>query len=331
LDLFKGIVDDLHDLGTRRIDMIGRGEPFLNRAALDMVRYVKGRGMHVQIVTNGSRLFEPIAKGIVAAQTDRLNVSLNAGTPETYPHIHVTETPQNFLKVKQNLRFLADCKIAAGTEAPFISLSFVITSKNYLEIQDMIEVTHEVGAQEAQFAYGVVHQGSQDLALSPAQFKELQTDVLPAARARGRALGVKNTLHEFAVATPNYMPSELVGPVVVPCYTGWFFTVILGNGSVLPCAQSTAPLGQVTKDRRFSEVWASQKYSEFRRAARGLPKPNDLLATCECDNCAFRPRNIALHNLIHPLSKISAGHEVQKFTPGDFVRKMRGQLGHAPE
>ena len=91
--LFKQIVDDLHDMGTRRIDLIGRGEPLLNRSILDMVRYVKGCGMHLVLCSNAARLFEPIADEFVAVQVDRLNISLNAGTPETYPHIHVTRRP----------------------------------------------------------------------------------------------------------------------------------------------------------------------------------------------------------------------------------------------
>ncbi|MBV8889116.1 MAG: radical SAM protein [Alphaproteobacteria bacterium] len=329
LDRFKGIVDDLYDMGTRRIDLIGRGEPLLNRSALDMIRYVKGRGMQLLVVTNGSRLFEPIAKGLVEARTDRVNISLNAGTSETYPHIHVTETPEDYLKVKKNLRFLSDCKIAAGSELPYLSLSFVITAKNYFEIVKMIEVAHEVGAQEASFVHTVIHDGTRDLALDEAQYQELQAS-LPVARAKAEAFGVQNNLGTFGATIPPYMPSEMVGPPVVPCYVGWYFTVILGNGSVLPCCQCAAPLGQVTKERRFSEVWASREYADFRTAAKSLPEKNDRLKTCECDNCQLRPRNIALHNLLNPLNRIQSGQEVHKFTSKDFVRKMRGQHGVPP-
>jgi MoaA/NifB/PqqE/SkfB family radical SAM enzyme len=329
LEQFKGIVDDLYDMGTRRIDLIGRGEPLLNRSALDMIRYAKGRGMQLMIVTNGSRLFEPIAKGMVDAQIDRVNVSLNAGTPETYPHIHVTESPQDYVKVKKNLRLLSDYKIAAGTDLPYLGLSFVITSKNYFEIASMIEVTHEVGAQEADFVHTVIHDGTQDLALSEAQYQELQAS-LAAARDKATALGVKNNLGTFGATVPPYMPSEVVGPAVVPCYVGWYFTVILGNGSVLPCCQCTAPIGQVTKERRFAEVWASREYADVRTAARSLPEKNDRLKTCECDNCQLRPRNVAIHNFLHPWNRIQAGREVQKFTSSDFVRKLRGQHGVSP-
>ena len=329
LEQFKGIIDDLYNMGTRQVDLIGRGEPLLNRSCLEMIGYVKSRGMRLQMVTNGSRLFERIANGLVAARADRVNVSLNAGTPETYPHIHVTETPADYLKVKKNLRVLSDCKIAAGSDLPFISLSFVITSKNYFEISNMVEVAHEVGAQEAQFAHSVIHDGTPDLALNETQYRELR-DSIPAAREKAGALGVQNNLSVFDATIPPYMPSEVVGPPVVPCYVGWYFTVVLGNGSVLPCVQCAAPVGQVTDERRFAEVWASPEYASFRTAAKSLPEKNDRLMTCECDNCQLRPRNVALHNFLHPLDRIQAGQEVRGFTPMDFLRKMKGQHGHHP-
>jgi MoaA/NifB/PqqE/SkfB family radical SAM enzyme len=329
LEQFKGIVDDLYGMGTRRIDLIGRGEPLLNRSAVDMIRYAKGRGMQLQIVTNGSRLFESVAKEFVAAGMDRVQVSLNAGTPETYPHIHVTETPEDYLKVKKNLRFLSDCKIAAGSGVPHLSLCFVISSKNYVEIASMIEVAHEVGAQEVQFVHTVIHDGTADLALNEAQHRELLAS-LPAAREKAAALGVQNNLDPFGATIPPYMPSKLVGPPVVPCYVGWYFTVILGNGSVMPCCQCAAPIGQVTKERRLAEVWASCEYEDFRTAARSLPMRSDRLESCECDNCQLRPRNLAIHNFLHPLNQIQAGHEVQTFTKKDFLRKMQGHHGHPP-
>jgi MoaA/NifB/PqqE/SkfB family radical SAM enzyme len=323
LEQFRGIVDDLYDLGTRRIDFVGRGEPLLNRSVRDMIRYVKGRGMHLLICTNAARLFEPMAKEMVAAGVDRVNVSLNAGTPETYPHIHVTETPQDYLNVKKNLRFLADHKIAAASPNPVITLSFVISSRNYFEIASMIEVAREVGAQEVQFNHTVVRDSTADLALNDAQYQELIA-ALPAVRARAAELGLQNNLQTFGATIPSYMPSELVGPSVAPCYVGWYFTVILGNGSVMPCCQCAEPLGQITKERRFAEVWASTEYQEFRTAARSLPDPSARLDACECNNCQLRPRNVAIHNLLHPLNKVPAGDEVRFYSKG-LLNRLRGK------
>jgi MoaA/NifB/PqqE/SkfB family radical SAM enzyme len=326
LEMFKGIVDDLYAMGTRRIDLIGRGEPLSNRHVLEMIGYAKAHEMQLLLVTNGSKLSEPIAKGIVEARVDRVNVSLNAGTPGNYPNNHVSETPENYLKVKKNLRFLSDCKIAAGSELPFLNLSFVITCKNYFEIADMIEVAHEVGAQDAEFIHPVLNDGGRDLAMSATQYREFQ-ESLPAAREKAAALGVLSNLETFSFSTPPYMPSEIVGPTVVPCYVGWYFTEVLGNGSVLRCPHSTAPIGKLTDERRLADVWASPDYAEFRIAAKSLPAKSDRLATCQCDNCQLRPRNLAIHNFLHPLNRIHSGKEVQKFTPRDFIRKMRGRHG----
>ena len=325
-EVFKGIVDDLWKLGTRRIDLIGRGEPFNNRAAMKMIRYAKSRDMHIQLCSNGSRVTEPIARELVALGVDRLNVSLNAGTPETYPHIHVTESPEKYLTVKKNLRFLSDCKIAAGSAKPVISLSFVVNSRNYFEIEHMVEAAREVGAQEAQFAHLVPHDGTLDLRLGPDQFEELQA-LWPRALERAVAGHIKNNLQAFGVSIPSYMPSEMVGPPVVPCYVGWYMAVFLGNGNVLPCCQCSKPLGQVTNERRFSEIWGGQEYSDFRIAARSLPEKSERLMTCQCDNCQQRPRNLAIHNFLHPLNRIPAGKEVQRFKPTDLVRKMWGIRG----
>jgi MoaA/NifB/PqqE/SkfB family radical SAM enzyme len=238
----------------------------------------------------------------------------------------VTESPEKYLKVKKNLRFLSDSKIAAGANKPVISLSFVINSRNYFEIEHMVEAAREVGAQEAQFAHLVPHDGTKDLWLSQDQFEELQA-LWPRALERAVAGHIMNNLQAFGVSIPSYMPSEMVGPSVVPCYVGWYMAHVLGNGNVLPCCQCSKPLGQVTSERRFSEIWAGQEYSDFRLAAKSLPEKSERLMTCQCDNCQQRPRNLAIHNFLHPLNRIPAGKEVQRFTPNEVLRKMFDKRG----
>lgn len=187
----------------------------------------------------------------------------------------------------------------------------------------MVEVAHEVGAQEVQFNHSVVHEGTTDLALSEAQYQELQAG-LPVVRARAAALGLQSNLETFAASTPPYMPSTEAAPSVVPCYVGWYFTVILGNGSVMPCCQCAEPVGQVTDERRLADVWASQDYEQFRTAARALPEPSDKLASCECGNCQLRPRNVAIHNLLHPLNQLEAGEEVRFYSKG-LLGRLQGK------
>ena len=142
----------------------------------------------------------------------------------------------------------------------------------------------------------------------------------PQARAAARELGVTTNVDTFAATVPTYMSAEVKGPTVVPCYVGWYFTVVLGNGSVLPCCQCANPLGRVSAERRFADIWSSEQYGAFRDAARHLPQPNDSLSSCECDRCMLRPRNVTIHNMLHPWNRIDGGDEEQLFTVADLVR-----------
>lgn len=316
---FRSVVDDLHALGTRRIDLVGRGEPLLNSAIDEMVRYAKDRGFMVTLCTNASRLSEPRARLFVEAGLDRMNVSLNAGRPETYPHIHVTESPDDYRQVKRNLAAVAAIKRETSAKLPHVKLSFVVSAINAAEIGDMVAVAAEVGANEAYFVHTVVHEGTPDLALSREQHEALMAS-LPAASDAAEAAGITTNLGTFGATIPTYLDTALTGPPVVPCYVGWYFTVVLGNGSVMPCCQCSQSIDRITPEKGFAEIWGSDKYKQFRTAARSLPAKNDALSSCECDRCMLRPRNISIHNMLHPWARIEGGDEEQYFTLADLVR-----------
>ena len=324
LELFESIIDDLHALGTRRVDLVGRGEPLMNKSALEMASYAKHRGFEMQMISNGALLTEERANHLVGIGLDVFKVSLNAGTPETYPTIHVTETPENYLRVKRNLRYLADRKVAMGVAIPHIQLSFCIGARNYHEIDQMIEVAGEVGAQEVLFSHTVVHDDTQDLTMGPQDVQKLKESI-PAIHQRADELGLQHNLAGFGASIPGYMDEQMVGPAVVPCYAGWYFALILGNGSVLFCCQCSQPIDRVTPERRFIDIWNSHVYQQTRKAARALPEKSSLLATCECDQCALRPRNISIHNFLHPLKQIDCGNEVRRYSLYDISRKWKGQ------
>jgi MoaA/NifB/PqqE/SkfB family radical SAM enzyme len=316
---FRSVADDLHALGTRRIDLVGRGEPLLNGAIDQMVRYAKDRGFMVTLCTNASRLTDARARLFVEAGLDRMNVSLNAGRAETYPRIHVTETPDDYRQVKRNLAAVAAIKRASGARSPHVKLSFVVSALNAAEIGDMVAGAAEVAANEAYFVHTVVHEGTPDLALSRDQYERL-LESLPAACDAAAAAGITTNLGTFGATIPTYLDNALTGPPVVPCYVGWYFTVVLGNGSVMPCCQCSQAIDRITPDKGFAEIWDSKQYGAFRTAARALPARNDALASCECDRCMLRPRNISIHNMLHPFARIEGGDEEQYFTLADLVR-----------
>jgi AdoMet-dependent heme synthase len=305
LGTFKEITEDLYRMGTREVDLVGRGEPLLNPRVLDMVAHAKSRGFRVKMISNGSRLTAARAQGLADLGLDLFQVSLNAARPQTYPKIHVSETPAAFLALKARLKELTAARSRSRDAKPCVTLSFAIGALNYAELVEMVETIDELGADAGHFQHWLpVTASAESTALSDAQYDELVAKLVPAAADRAAQLGVRTNLRAFAAAPPSYrLDREDTGPGVVPCYIGSYFTAILSNGSVMPCCQTEKSIGSLA-DQGFEAIWRGEAYSEFRRAGRHLPTPSPALATCQCDRCYFRPHNIAVHNMLHPLARL---------------------------
>jgi MoaA/NifB/PqqE/SkfB family radical SAM enzyme len=75
---FEQVTEDLYRLGTREVDLVGRGEPLLNPHAIDMVAHAKKRGFRVKMISNGSRLNAERAGRLADLGLDLYQVSINA-------------------------------------------------------------------------------------------------------------------------------------------------------------------------------------------------------------------------------------------------------------
>lgn len=325
---FQMVANDLADLGTRRLDLVARGEPLLNKAAMEMVSYAKQKGFYVDMVSNASLLTAGIAEKMVESDLDRLQVSLNAGRAETYPAIHVTETPEDFHKIKTNLRYLIDYRKTRNKKNPYLRIGFVISKLNYFELAEMVSLTAELGADEAVFSHTTIHAGTSDLMLDDDDYRLLLSDAVKTQKIAER-LNIQTNLASFAATPPPYKVSVSpdAGPAVVPCYVGWYSVMILGNGSVMGCCQCTRSLGVAGETNHFKKLWNSKSYRAFRKAARKLPDLSSELDGCECDNCSLRARNLSVYNMLHPLSPIGTGDDAQLFTIADLLRRRKKSRG----
>jgi MoaA/NifB/PqqE/SkfB family radical SAM enzyme len=85
-------VDTLRAQGLLSVILIGGGEPTLHRDFEAVVGYIKGKGIQLGIVTNGSRLSR--IAGIVDSleKEDWVRISIDAGTEETFASSHQPRT-----------------------------------------------------------------------------------------------------------------------------------------------------------------------------------------------------------------------------------------------
>ncbi|MDD5614107.1 MAG: radical SAM protein, partial [Candidatus Omnitrophica bacterium] len=81
----------------------------------------------------------------------------------------------------------------------------------------------------------------------------------------------------------------------IPCYAGWTFSRITTEGDVKPCCKSGFTLGNI-KTKRFSDIFFSAEYEEFRQNCKCLPKKDEYFLKTNCHNiCDNLGANLMVH------------------------------------
>jgi radical SAM protein with 4Fe4S-binding SPASM domain len=105
-DLYKKILDDLGEFEKpiKALRLYKDGEPLLNPKFADMIRYAKKRGCALQIdtTTNASLLSPQKNMELVSAGLDRINISINGLSDQSYREF--TRHKIQFDKLVDNIR-----------------------------------------------------------------------------------------------------------------------------------------------------------------------------------------------------------------------------------
>jgi MoaA/NifB/PqqE/SkfB family radical SAM enzyme len=123
MELFQKVVDECAALGITHVRVHNYGEPFLDRQLVDKVRYAKERGIaEVGMISNGSLITEALARGMIEAGLDAINISVDASGKESFER---TRVHLEYDTVIGNIRTLARLRHEMGRKRPKLILSFV--------------------------------------------------------------------------------------------------------------------------------------------------------------------------------------------------------------
>jgi MoaA/NifB/PqqE/SkfB family radical SAM enzyme len=136
LDLFKKIVDECAALGITHVRVHNYGEPFVDRKLVEKVRYAKQKGIQeVGMISNGSLITDAVARGMIDAGLDAINISVDASGKEVFES---TRIGLKYDKVIANIERLVRLRADAGKRRPKLILSFV-RQNNSADEQAFIE------------------------------------------------------------------------------------------------------------------------------------------------------------------------------------------------
>lgn len=179
----KELIEDLAILNTEEIFLSGAGEPFMHPDILRVLRLIKGKGMRVNIITNGTLLEQAGIEKLLDIGVDKITVSAWAAAPETYVKTHPGRNAADFLKIESGLKKIQTLKNQASRSLPHIRLYNVICNLNYREINAMVDFALDVGAEFIEFqVIDTLPDETGFLALSSAELYKIREQFLFLAR-----------------------------------------------------------------------------------------------------------------------------------------------------
>ena len=254
-DLFKKTIDEIHKELLYLIFYF-QGEPYLNPAFLEMVKYASVKKIYTATSTNAHYLTDEVAKRTVESGLDRLIISIDGTTQDVYQQYRVGG---NLEKVLEGTRNIVKWKKQLKSKTPFIFFQFLVVKPNEHQVEDIKRLAKTVGVDEVRF--------------KTAQVYEYETDpnnLIPTVDKYSRYK--KNASGGYTAK--NKLANR--------CWKMQHANVITWDGLVVPCCfdkDATHQLGNL-KTQSFKEIWQNDNYKQFRGELKKSRKNIDICANC---------------------------------------------------
>jgi MoaA/NifB/PqqE/SkfB family radical SAM enzyme len=244
---FRRVLDEVAAAGAERIILSGGGEPFTHPDIADFIAAVKGRGLALTIITNGTLCdFAQLAD----AGVDQLLVNVSAADAATYAAYHPNQPEATFDRLTES--------IAAVAGRVAVNLVQVINALNAAELPQMVELAHWVAAR-CSFKLGDTPPGTEGCVLDSEQRQVLLAAEVPRALALARTLGVKHNLEAFAAQLAGGEPSA----GALACFAGYLYSRVYVDGRVFFCCEHIE-VGHIA-DGSFATLWVGADYDAVRQ------------------------------------------------------------------
>jgi len=254
-NFFKSTIDEIHKELLYLIFYF-QGEPYLNPDFLDMVKYASDKGIYTATSTNAHYMTDENARKTVESGLDRLIISLDGTTQETYKQYRVGGDIE---KVLAGARNIVKWKKELNSNKPFVFFQFLVVKHNEHQIEDVKRLAKEIGVDEVRFKTAQVYDYEND-----------PNNLIPTIEKYSRYQ--KNKDGSFK--SKNKLANR--------CWKMQHANVITWDGLVVPCCfdkDATHQLGNL-KNQSFKEIWHNQNYQQFREELMKSRKNIDICANC---------------------------------------------------
>lgn len=253
-DFFRHTIDQLSSSLTYLLFYF-QGEPYLHPQFLELVEYASKKKIYTATSTNAHYLNDENARKTVASGLDRLIISIDGTTQETYESYRiggkldkVLEGTKNVIKWKEKLK----------SATPHVIFQFLVVKPNQHQIAEVRALAKELGVDA--------------VGLKTAQIYDYEngSELMPTIDKYSRYREEESGSYSIKNKLLNH------------CWKMWHSCVITWDGKVVPCCfdkDAHYQLGDL-KELTFRDLWKSEPYQNFRKT---LLKSRSEIEMCK--NC----------------------------------------------
>jgi MoaA/NifB/PqqE/SkfB family radical SAM enzyme len=270
---FKHIVDQFPKL--KWIGMTGIGSSFINPDFIKMLEYLKSRNVFVEFFDTFDLIDEKTAEKLVDLKIDKVWVSMEAATKETYEKIRVGA---KFEKTLLHIKNFIEVKKKKKSPLPELWFHYIINKHNVEEMPMYVDIVHDI-----------IKDGSSNYATlifftNLLSFREVEC-LLPEIPKR-----ISDSVREKARKYRIYLNwnENIDCSQPIQMCSKWTEPFVLVTGHVQPCCvinmandrefQKKHAFGNLLT-QNFRDMWVSQEFKKFTK----MISEGKLPAVCK--NC----------------------------------------------
>jgi len=253
------------DLFTKTLDQIAsslwylllyfQGEPYLHPQFFELVKQATSRNIYTATSTNGHYLTPEKARQTVESGLDRLIISIDGTTQETYESYRIGGKLD---RVINGTKELIKAKKQLKSDTPHVIFQFLVVKPNEHQIDEVHRLARELGVDEVGLKTAQIYDYQKGSPLIPDNDKYARYKLM-----EDGTYTIKNRLLNH-------------------CWKMWHSCVITWDGKVVPCCfdkDAAHPMGDM-QSQSFKELWYGQDYRNFRGQLIGARSQVEM-----CKNC----------------------------------------------
>ncbi len=251
VELFNKTVNQVANTASYLL-LYFQGEPYLHPEFTQLISYASNKGLYTATSTNAHYLTDENAKKTIESGLDRLVISIDGTTQETYESYRiggklskVIEGTKNIIKWKKKL----------SSTTPYIVFQFLVVKPNEHQIEEVKILGKELGVDKVAFKTAQLY-----------DYKH-GNELMPTIEKYSRYKKVLNVKHSSSGSkSPDEFEYTLKAKLKNQCWKMWHSTVVTWDGSIVPCCfdKDAEHTQGSLKNTKLSKIWEGDSYNLFR-------------------------------------------------------------------